>query len=288
MASRNFRTGVIITGDARGGVKAVDLTERSLKKLNAQFGMSSKLSRQTAQSFRSVERDSKMLGASLRQITTIAAGVAGALGLINLASQFRETIIETQRLRVVLGVATGSAENAAIAFNALDQLARRLPLTTGELTDSYVRLKNLGLEPTEETLISFANTASATGKSLNQFVEAVADATTNEFERLKEFGIKARQETDAVVFTFQGAETRVEKSATAIQDFLEGIGEVQFAGAAQKQMQTLAGELSNLEQSTQTFFRTLGDLGTADAFSRVIVSATNAIDELTDSKSEKL
>ena len=30
------------------------------------------------------------------------------------------------------------------------------------------------------------------GKSLNQMIEAVADATTGEFERLKEFGIKAR------------------------------------------------------------------------------------------------
>ena len=34
------------------------------------------------------------------------------------------------------------------------------------------------------------------GKDLSQMIEAVADATTGEFERLKEFGIKAGKEGD--------------------------------------------------------------------------------------------
>ena len=41
-------------------------------------------------------------------------------------------------------------------------------------------------------------------QNLDQFIEAIADATTFEFERLKEFGIKSKQIGDDVQFTFRG------------------------------------------------------------------------------------
>ena len=47
------------------------------------------------------------------------------------------------------------------------------------------------------------NTASAMGKIVEQFVEAVADASTGEFERLKEFGIKASSEGDRQPLRFR-------------------------------------------------------------------------------------
>ena len=103
--------------------------------------------------------------------------------------------------------------------------------------------------PSKDSMISFANTSAAMGKSLEQMIEAVADATTFEFERLKEFGIKTRQEGDKVKFTFRGVTTEVEKNADAVKEFLENIGNTTFAGAAIEQTKTLAGSISNLDQA---------------------------------------
>lgn len=50
------------------------------------------------------------------------------------------------------------------------------------------------------------------------FVEAVADATVGEFERLKSFGIKANTLTDDVKFTFAGVTTTVKKNAADIEN----------------------------------------------------------------------
>ena len=58
-------------------------------------------------------------------------------------------------------------------------------------------------------------------KTLNQMIEAVADAATGEFERLKEFGIKAKSEGDKVSFIFRGVTTTVKKESNAIQNYYQ-------------------------------------------------------------------
>ena len=55
----------------------------------------------------------------------------------------------------------------------------------------------------------------------DEAVEALADAATGEMERLKQFGITARQEGDKVAFTFQGVTTEVERNADAITEYLQ-------------------------------------------------------------------
>ena len=118
-----------------------------------------------------------------------------------------------------------------------------------------------GLNPSREAIISYANTAAANGKSLDQFIEAIADATTFEFERLKEFGIKSKQIGDDVQFTFRGKPRRLKKSSEEIEKYLQRIGNVDFAGAATKQMATLDGQISNLGVAWDGLFRTINDQG---------------------------
>lgn len=177
-----------------------------------------------------------------------AIATAFSIGAITsaLGNMVRD-VATMQTLSIRLQTATGSAEKAKVKFKELTQIASKLPLSIEEATSSFVQLKNLGLDATERSLISFTNTASAMGKSLNQFVEAVADASTREFERLKEFGIKAKNEGDKIRFIFQGNETVVENTTDNIIGFLTKLGEVEFAGAAELQMDTITGATSNLK-----------------------------------------
>jgi hypothetical protein len=119
------------------------------------------------------------------------------------------------------------------------------------------------------------------GKDLNQMIEAVADASTMEFERLKEFGIKARQEGENVSFTFQGVTTTVGRNSQEIQDYLLAIGNVQFAGAAAEQMDTISGAASNLSVAMDNLALSIGGTGVSEAAKDATNSLSGMVNQMT-------
>lgn len=187
---------------------------------------------------------------------TIAGLVTGTVigGIIRINASF-------QKLHASLQTVTGSASNADKAFADIKEFAKTTPFQVEEITGAFIKLKALGLEPSMEALRSYGNTASAMGKTLDQFVEAVADAAVGEFERLKEFGIKASSEGDRVKFTFQGVTTEVGKNAKEIEQYLRGLGDVQFAGAMERQMNTIGGAFSNLQDTIADVSSAIGEAG---------------------------
>lgn len=222
---------------------------------------------------------------SAASLSSAYRAVGGALASIGAAAFVREMVrvnSESQKLKASLKTVTGSIEGANAAWSELEEFARTTPFALTQSIQAFTKMKALGLDPTTEALTSFGNTASAMGKDLNQMIEAVADAATGEFERLKEFGIRAKQQGDEVTFIFQGVETTVQKSAANITEYLKGIGDVQFAGAMAEQMDTLGGQLSNLGDSTDAFFRSLGEAGGNQAASKSIQSVADAINALSD------
>ena len=168
-----------------------------------------------------------------------------------------------------LVTATGSVEAATQAFKDLNAFALETPFTLAESVNGFAKLTNLGLNPSRAAMVSFANTSAAMGGSLEQMIEAVADATTFEFERLKEFGIKSSQEGDKVKFTFRGVTTEINKSASEVSEYLENIGNTVFAGAAIEQTKTLKGSISNLEQAYGNLAIASGEVsGANDVFAK--------------------
>jgi len=210
-----------------------------------------------------------------RMKTAVGAAVT-ALGLLKLVDIQREFDVINSSLITV----TGSTENAAIAFGQIKEFAATTPFDLAQVSNAFVKLKALGLEPSEQALRSYGNTASAMGKDLNQMIEAVADATTGEFERLKEFGIKSASEGDRVKFTFRGVTTEVGKNAAEIQGFLLGLGETDFAGAMELRAATLDGAISNLSDSFDQLFLTIAGAGVGNAMETATRNFTAFIDEI--------
>jgi len=215
----------------------------SVDKLNKSLDKTSKQMKKTDNSAKGMGKGLTLAKAGIAALAV--ATTAALVGMIKTAASF-------ETMKTTLVAVTGSTKEAAIAFRFIQDLAKQLPGSLEETTQAYTKLTALGIAPTKAAMISFANTASATGKSLDQFVEAVADANTGEFERLKEFGIKARKEGENVAFTFQGATTTVKNSSEEIQGFLQSIGDTTFAGAATKQMDTLLGRYSNFKDTLAT------------------------------------
>ena len=200
---------------------------------------------------------------SMGPVAAIIGGVALGLGAIGAASI--KAAAQTQGWNAQIETITKNSDKAKSTYAGLVAFGNSTPFDTGQSVQAFVKLRQMGLAATEDRLRSFGNTASASGKSLNQMIEAVADAGTGEFERLKEFGIKSKTEGDKVKFTMAGVTTTVANNSVAITKYLEDIGNTKFAGAMAKQMDTLNGAFSNVQDSMRGMFSAIGEgaLGTA-------------------------
>uniref|UniRef100_A0AAU8GRJ4 Tail length tape measure protein n=1 Tax=Pseudomonas phage PAKlein3 TaxID=3230132 RepID=A0AAU8GRJ4_9VIRU len=220
---------------------------------------------------------SRLMGTFTKLIAPLTAAVSAMGALNKLVSVQREFDV----LNAGLLTATGSAENAAIAFEALQDFAKNTPYGLAQATEGFTKLVNLGLEPSERALMSYGNTAAAMGKDMSQMIEAVADATTGEFERLKEFGIKASSEGDRVKFTFRGVTTEIGKNAAEIEQYLMALGENEFAGAMENRMNSLDGAIAGLGDSWDALWLTISQQGIGDLITDAVNMASAALEELT-------
>jgi hypothetical protein len=166
---------------------------------------------------------------------------------------------EFAKYEAVLRNTIGSQDAAADSMKRLQQLAADTPYSLQEWTEGYIKLINRGIKPTNEQLIQMGDIAASQGKTLDQFIEALLDAMTGENERLKEFGIRANAAGDKVKFTFKGVTTEVEKSDSAIVNYVLSLGKLQgVAGGMAVQMNELAGQESNLGDTMDAFWNRLG------------------------------
>jgi len=221
-------------------IRAINKTQKAFAQINQGVG--------------NMDRRFSKLGSGLSKI-------GGLMATAFVGKQITDTITKFEKLEASLRTITGSADKAAVAFGFIQDFAATTPFQLEEVTDAFIKLKALGLTPSAEALTSYGNTATAMGKSLNQMIEAVADAATGEFERLKEFGIKSKSQGDQVTFTFQGVSTTIGKNSKEIEAYLKSIGDVQFAGAMEEQADTLNVALSNMGDGFSKLVKAIGDAG---------------------------
>jgi hypothetical protein len=189
-----------------------------------------------------------------RQVQGIATQIQqffqGTLGISQQFEQFNA------RLETTLG-GTAAADRA---FARIENFTATTPFQLDEVTDSFINLRNRGIDPTDEVLRQLGDLAASQSKSLGQLTEAVLDAQQGEFERLKEFGVRASSEGDKVTIAFQGINQTVAKTPDAIAGAIFALGDMQgVAGGMAKQSATLSGQFSNLEDATTSAKREFGD-----------------------------
>lgn len=285
---------IVLHADTAAYQRNIKKAGNSTKKTLADTQKSSnKLARNMGKDFDDVARSAKDASLSITntisKITTAAKGAVAGFGLAELGRNVINAQREFDVLNAQLVTATGSMSGASAALKQLQGFAKETPYGLSQAVEGFAKLNNLGLTPSIDSLESFGNTASAMGKDLMQMIEAVADATTFEFERLKEFGIKARQEKNKVAFTFQGITTEVAKNAKEIEQYLLRIGEVQFAGAMATRMATLDGAISSLGDSWNAFLLSLGNAKIGDiSFIDLATSAVRTMSDTLDFASEHI
>jgi len=201
---------------------------------------------------------------AFKRVGGVLAGAFAVGQLVNFTKEVANITSKFEKLEAVLETALGSKSEAQKSFQMIQKFAARTNFSVLELTDAYVKLVNQGFKPTVEEIENLADLANSTGKSFDQLTEAIIDAQVGEFERLKEFGIRAKKEGDQVKFTFKGVETQVKFTEKAIQGYILALGDLQgVSGSTEKISKTLGGAISNLGDAWDSF---LVSLGTTDSF----------------------
>lgn len=219
---------------------------------------------------------------SLKKVAGAAALATAAIAGIGYAAmQIKDATVKFESLQAGISTAVGSATEAQEVFKILQDFTSSTPYDIEKVTTAFTQLVNYGLTPSERALKSYGNTASAMRKDISQMVEAVADAVTGEFERLKEFGIKSKNEGDKIVFTFRGVKTEVKNSAEEIEKYLIELGENNFGDAMEAQSKTLGGAISALGSAWENMWYTVGQLGFDEAIADGVSSATDGINTIT-------
>lgn len=175
-------------------------------------------------------------------------GGVGALGgaLLNASA-------DAETMRNSLNIAVGDVEEAGRIFDSVQKLSAATPFAFPELMESTVALESFGME-SERWLGTIGDTAAGTGKSINQVTEAVLDAQTGSYERLKELGIMTRVEGDKLTFSYMENGKKIEQTVDRtnqelVNSTLQGIWNSKYEGAMEVQSKSFTGQWSTLKDN---------------------------------------
>lgn len=242
-----------IKADVKGATRGLAAVDMAVKKADKGYSKAAK----------NIRASSLKVAKSFVMIGAVATAALGAIGLA-MTSQAggMESYMTT------LTLLYRSQDAAAEKMRWLLDFAKTTPFELPGLIEATVKLKAYGIEA-EDVLKGLGDTASAMGKPINQAVEALADAQTGEFERLKEFGIKGVEITKknaealgvsakdagltALTYTDIYGKQRVEvvdrNNRKIVTSTLMSIWNQKYAGGMEKQSTTMRGMVSNIKDS---------------------------------------
>lgn len=207
-----------------------------------------------------VAADAHKGGGALRGMFSVGGGVALAGGIIGLLGQVKGAIggiigadAAMEQSTVILTQVTGSADKAKALIADVQKLAASTPFSFPELITATQNLEAFGLK-SQDWLTVIGDTAAGTAKSVDQVTQAVLDAHTGQYERLKELGIDAKVEGDKLVLQYskngQTIRKEVDRTNQAVIDStIQGIWNDKYQGMMEKQSHTFIGQWSTLKDN---------------------------------------
>ena len=210
------------------------------------------------QSMDNIAGNSKKAQDGIANMTRSLIQLGGIASIGMLGKQILEVTAKFEKFGIVLRNSLGDEKGNA-SLDMITKFAATTPFQLDEVTDSFIRMANQGFVPTSGQMTKLGDLASSTGKSFNQLSEAILDAQTGEFERLKEFGIKASANGDKVTFSFKEQKTTIDNTSSAIQGYILSLGELNgVQGANAKISASLTGELSNTKDKIESIYNEIG------------------------------
>ncbi len=221
------------------------------------------------------------------------AGINTLSGTLDKLKQGITSIVETgarfETLRTQLETLYGSADKAEQAFAWINDFTASTPFELEQVTQGFIKLKAMGLDPMDGSFQAIADQASAlgaSGETLNGIVLALGQA----WSKQKLQGEEALQLIERGVPVWELLAKATGRNAAELQDMsakgllgrdaikalMDEMGRAN-AGAATAAMQTFNGQLSNLQDNWTEFQRRIADAGAFEFFKAQIEQVNQAI-----------
>ena len=219
--------------------------------------------------------------AGLTKMNRVLAGLGVAAGIGLLARQAYNTNVEFERLNTSLVTVTKSQDRANQVFDELTSFAARTPFQLSEVTSAYIMMRARGLDPTMDTMTSLGNLASGMGRSFQDTIGAVGSLAAGEIEPMKQLGFSVMTIGDQVRISSGGVSESVQRNAYDISKAVARISDVKFAGGMERQINTLGGAFSNLQDQVDNTLYKMGQRGLNANLVQGMQDVTRAINEAT-------
>ena len=259
----------------------LDLNVRVVDKTQAALGRIDQRIKGLDKSVAGINTRGKLLIATLAGIATGTV----VRGIVSTTARFED-------LRTSLASVTGSAQAGAEAFDFISRFATKTQFGVEDLSQTFIKLKAAGIEPTEKLLTTFTDTAAVTTDqlgSLTAITDLLARTTSGglgleELNRLADRGIPVFR-----ILEEQLGITRLEISefgktaegARKITEALLGGLDKSFGGATAARAQNLSTRISNLQIAIANAADSLGQ-GLNEALGDTIVDITELIEKNDD------
>lgn len=208
----------------------------------------------------------------LNQIWTRTISIVAAMSsyrivtaFIGVPEEILKTNIEMEKLRVLLEGVTGSVQNAKLEFDRLLALDIKTPFDIKGLTETFVMLKNYGLEPTDMVMKSLTDSVAKLGGSTEQLIgigRQLGQAWAK--DKLQQIDMRPMIENGLPVISLLASALKTSTSEILAMSKAGTIGRQEmlllFAemqkdapNAAARNMDTLHGSLSNVTTAWTQF-----------------------------------
>lgn len=260
--------------------------EADLKKIKADFNQLEaemkgvdQTAKQSAgnleKNFNNAGKSANSFASTLGKLTPILAGVFAVDRIIAFGQSIIDTTAKFQKFEAILTNTLGSNSAAKEALKFIQDFAATTPFQVDEITEAFIKLANRGVVATKSQMTSIGDIAASLGKDFGQVVEAIADV--NNTERWNEIGIKATTAGNKVSLSFKGTTIEVDKTVAGVTGAIEKLGKLNgVAGTTSSISGTLAGQISNLEDTITDLKNTIGQ-ALAPAISFVVNGIKNLV-----------
>ena len=233
----------------------------------------------------------QLQGSSIRLSTLLkgAAGALAAIGATRLIGSIINTTARFEDLGDALASVTGSAQAGAEAFDFVSKFATQTQFGVEDLTTTFIKLKASGIEPTQELLTLFTDTAAVTTDQLGS-LQAITDLfarTTSgglgleELNRLADRGVPVFRILEEQLGLARLQISEVGKTAEGSAKILNALStglRKDFGGATANVVDNLSTQFSNLDIELKNAANTFGQ-GLSPALKDVVSDLTKFVED---------
>lgn len=226
---------------------------------------------------------------SLKKVTKVAGATGLALAGMAVKTGLSEAM-DLEGFRLTLETVTKDVTKAKELMKWGSEFANATPFENKEIVEGITKLTSYGMTA-KDVLPKVGDMASVMGKSLDQAVEAIADAQTGSMERMKEFGVtkdmiiqQAKDMRMGLIVNNKGQITDQAKFNEAMFALMDS----KFKGGMEKQATTMKGLWSTVTGTTKNALAEIvgitadGTIKQGSLFENVKIAITGIITKLNE------